>query len=62
MIIYIYIYKQIETDAQNRSCPDRESNHGSPAYRADVLTITPPRPSDVVRQFNIDKPNVIIVT
>ena len=31
--------------------PDWESNHGSPAYWADVLTITPPRPSDVVRQF-----------
>ena len=37
--IYIYIYKQIETDAQNRSCPDRESNHGSPAY---IYIILPP--------------------
>ena len=38
-----YIYKQTELAYKSRSCRDRESNHGSPAFRADVLTITPPR-------------------
>ena len=35
------LYKQTELAYENRSFRDRESNHGPPAFRADVLTITP---------------------
>ena len=44
-------YKQTELAYKNRSFRDRESNHGPPAFQVDVLTITPPRSSDSVRQF-----------
>ena len=40
---YRKLYKQTELAYKNRSFRDRESNHGPPAFRADVLTITPPR-------------------
>ena len=38
----ININKEILT-YKNRSYDDRDSNHGSPAFWADVLTIAPPR-------------------
>ena len=41
--IYTHIYIETEISAQKRSRRDRESNHGLPACRADVLTITPSR-------------------
>ena len=43
-----HIYKQTELAFKSRSCRGRESNHGPPAFRADVFTITPPRSSDSV--------------
>ena len=50
-----YIYKRILT-YKNRSYHDRDSNHGSPAFRADVLTIAPPRLPTLYANFSIYKP------
>ena len=40
---------------KNRSYHDRDSNHRSPAFRADVLTIAPPRLPTLYANFSIYK-------